>query len=212
MKTFNTLKMTGLAGALVAAVFSAQAHAVKPGYTVDRETDQVVRNNFGECWRTSSFDKAQNGLVECGDAEMKKPMQRLVKERISLSAEVLFDFDKNTIRADGRAALDPVVAKLRQDGANLQAVEVIGHTDSLGSDAYNQRLSERRAVAVKNYLVEKGVPAERVTAIGRGESEAKQTAECRARFKKRADLIACLAPDRRVDVDISAMREETVTQ
>ncbi len=67
MNTMNKLKLSGLAGALLVALFSAQAHAAKPGYVVDQSTDAVTRNSYGECWKTTYFDKA-NGLVECGDA------------------------------------------------------------------------------------------------------------------------------------------------
>lgn len=72
MKTSNKLKLTSLAGAMLVALLSAQAHAVKPGYLADQGTDSVVRNSYNECWRTSAFDKATNGLVECGDAEKKR--------------------------------------------------------------------------------------------------------------------------------------------
>ncbi len=96
MNTMNKLKLSGLAGALLVALFSAQAHAAKPGYVVDQSTDAVTRNNYGECWKTTYFDKA-NGLVECGDAVAPAPAAKPVaaapvvsKERIALSANVLF--------------------------------------------------------------------------------------------------------------------------
>ena len=73
MNTMNKLKLSGLAGALLVALFSAQAHAAKPGYVVDQSTDAVTRNNYGECWKTTYFDKAKNGLAECGDAVAAAP-------------------------------------------------------------------------------------------------------------------------------------------
>ena len=96
MNTMNKLKLSGLAGALLVALSSAQAHAAKPGYVVDQSTDAVTRNNYGECWKTTYFDKAKNGLAECGDAVAAAPVAAkpaaapvTTKERISLSAKVL---------------------------------------------------------------------------------------------------------------------------
>ncbi|MBI3144004.1 MAG: hypothetical protein HYZ18_01790, partial [Pseudogulbenkiania sp.] len=96
------LKLSALVAALLV---SASAFAAKPGYTADQSTDAVTRNNYGECWRTNYFDKASQGLVECGDkeaakpapapvVEAPKPVMVAVKEKVTLSAKVLFDFDK----------------------------------------------------------------------------------------------------------------------
>lgn len=206
-------KQLKLSALVAAMVLSASAFAAKPGYTADQSTDAVTRNNYGECWRTNFFDKASEGLVECGDAVAAKPAPAAPvysKEKVTLSAEVLFDFDKATLRAEARNELDPLVNRLKAD-ANLRGVEVAGHTDFLGSDKYNQSLSERRANAVKDYFVAAGVAAEKVVAVGRGETETKMSQECEAKkFKKRADLKACLAPDRRVDVTIETVK--TVVQ
>ena len=81
-----------------------------------------------------------------------------------------FDFNKDTLKPAGKAELDKLVADMKQ-AKQIDAVTVVGHTDSVGSDAYNQRLSERRAATVKNYLVSKGVPAGIISASGRGESQ-----------------------------------------
>ncbi len=207
MKT-SKMKMTGLAGAMLVALFSVQANAAgKEGYLADQGTNSVVRNSFGECWKSSSFDKAANGLVECGDATAAKAKE-LVNEKIVLSTEVLFDFNKQTLRADGKKSVDPIVAKIKGNGADLKSVTVTGHTDFLGSESYNQKLSQKRAEAVKSYLVSQGVPADKVNAVGKGETEARMTKECQTKFKKKGDLIACIAPDRRVEVDIAAMQEK----
>lgn len=208
MNTMNKLKFSGLAGALLVALFSTQAHAVKPGYLVDQTTDAVTRNNYGECWKTTYFDKATNGLVECGDAvapvaAKPAPVPVVTKERISLSAKVLFGFDKANLRPQAKSELDPVVAKIKQHGTNLQGVVVEGHTDYLGSDSYNQKLSESRANTVKSYFVANGIPADKVTAVGKGESETKMTEECKAKKLPYAKLKDCLEPDRRVEVEIT---------
>jgi OOP family OmpA-OmpF porin len=92
-----------------------------------------------------------------------------VSEKVSFSAESLFDFDKSVVKADGKAALDGLVANLQ--GMNTEAIVTVGHTDSVGTDAYNQKLSLRRAEAVKAYLVSKGVEASRVFVEGKGETQ-----------------------------------------
>ena len=84
-----------------------------------------------------------------------KPKPKPVAEKITLAADVLFDFDKSVIKAEGKSKLDDLAMKVR--AINLEVVIATGHTDSIGSDAYNQKLSVRRAEAVKAYLVSKGV-------------------------------------------------------
>lgn len=208
MNTMNKLKLSGLAGALLVALFSAQAHAAKPGYVVDQSTDAVTRNSYGECWKTTYFDKA-NGLAECGDAVAAAPKAvapTVSKERIALSAKVLFGFDKANLRPQAKAELDPLVAKIKQHGANLQGVVVEGHTDYLGSDKYNQKLSESRANTVKSYFVANGIPADKVTAVGKGETETKMTETCKAKKLSYAKLKDCLEPDRRVEVEITGVQ------
>ncbi|MBI3146667.1 MAG: OmpA family protein, partial [Pseudogulbenkiania sp.] len=122
----------------------------------------------------------------------------------------LFDFDKAALRADAKNELDPLVNRLKGD-ANLKSVEVAGHTDYLGSEKYNQALSQKRADAVKNYFVAAGVPAEKVSSVGKGETEAKLTEECKTKkLKKKADRNACLEGDRRVELTIDTFKESVI--
>jgi len=122
--------------------------------------------------------------------------------RVSFSADTLFSFDHSELGPQGKAALDQFAHELA--GMQFDAITVEGHTDRLGSQAYNQKLSMRRAEAVKNYLVSAGgVDAGRITAMGKGESQpVTKTEDCRG-ARPNPKLIACLQPDRRVDVEVS---------
>ncbi len=183
------------------------------GYTVSSQSGEVVRNNFGECWENTNLNKAAAGLVECGDRAPEvaaKPAQRPTyrQDRHSFGSNFLFGFDKDMLRPEASAVLNELAQRLAS--ADVESVRVIGHTDFMGSEKYNQALSERRASAVANYLVQRGVPASKISAVGAGESQAQKTAECQAQVaklgrvsaaKKRSALIACIEPDRRVDVE-----------
>ncbi len=118
---------------------------------------------------------------------------------VDLSADPLFNFDKFHIRADMRGRLDRLIAAL--DRTNYTIIDAVGHTDRIGTVAYNQKLSERRANAVKAYLVSKGIPEQRIRASGRGKME---PVSQNCNNKRRAELIACLESDRRVEVSVKA--------
>jgi OOP family OmpA-OmpF porin len=108
-----------------------------------------------------------------------------VSEKVSIAAETLFDFDKAIVKPAGKAALDDLLAKLQ--GMNTEAMITVGHTDAIGTDAYNQKLSLRRSNAVKAYLVSKGVDASRVYVEGKGEAQPvadNKTAEGRAKNRR----------------------------
>lgn len=117
-----------------------------------------------------------------------------------LSADALFAFDKADLSPAGRRTLDDLASELKGQGDKLRSVRIAGYTDRLGGEAYNQRLSQRRAESVKAYLVEQGVPASRISAEGFGKAD--QVKDCPD--GPRAQLIACLAPNRRVEVKIDS--------
>jgi outer membrane protein OmpA-like peptidoglycan-associated protein len=119
-------------------------------------------------------------------------------QKVTLDSKVLFDFDKAELKPEGKVAIDnQVVAKLAQV-QKLEVVVVTGYTDRLGSEAHNQKLSERRADAVRDYLVSKGVPKDKIESIG---MDSKQPiVQCDQKNLK--DLIACLQPNRRVEVQV----------
>ncbi len=128
-----------------------------------------------------------------------------VKRRVSYSAESLFGFDKATIRPEGKTALDGFATELA--GTSFESITVEGHTDRIGSTAYNQKLSMDRAEAVKAYLVSAGrVEPGKVNAVGLGEgAPATKADDCKGNAKTTA-LISCLQPDRRVEIEVTGTR------
>jgi len=121
-----------------------------------------------------------------------------VYEKVTLDADALFDFDKAVLRPAGRSTLDEFVGKLKV--INPSTITAIGYTDRLGSNGYNKTLSEKRAAAVKTYLVSQGIMAGSVQATGMGETNpVTKAGDCMG--GKSAKLIACLQPDRRVEVE-----------
>jgi OOP family OmpA-OmpF porin len=116
-------------------------------------------------------------------APAAKPAPGPVK--MSFAADAFFDFDKSVLKAEGKAKLKDLVAKIQN--ISLEVVIAVGHTDSVGTDAYNQKLSERRAEAVKAFLVSLGVPKNRIYTEGKGESAPaadNQTAAGRAKNRR----------------------------
>ena len=191
-------------------------------YVIDAR-NVVARSGTGLCWRTGYWSPAAASTAmagqfpvgcECDSDIVAKdkcvapvaaakpapaPAPKPTADKIKLAADALFDFDKATLKPEGRAKLDDLAAKSKQ--LKLEVILAVGHTDRLGSDAYNQKLSERRAAAVKTYLVSKGVEANRVYTEGKGEKQPVTGNKC-DNVKNRKALIECLQPDRRVDVEV----------
>ncbi len=185
------------AAALIAVSPASYAQKADPskgsGYVVGAEQN-VVKNGFGQCWRTGYFTPAM-AIAGCDDDLLPKPAPAPApapavapppppppapkpppppppaptSEKVTFAAEALFDFDKSVVKPEGRARLDDLVGKIK--GITLEVVIAVGHTDAIGTDAYNQRLSVRRAEAVKAYLVSKGIPANRIYTEGKGKKQ-----------------------------------------
>ena len=197
---------------ILSGVASAQTDPNDKGYVMD-ERGAVVRSGFGLCWH-SDFGPAVN-TAECDPAPIKVvstvepaaapatvPVQP-AGEKMTLDADTLFDFDKAVLRPAGMMALDQFLERMKD--VDPEVIIAVGHADRFGSDAYNQSLSERRATSVKNYLVSKGVAANRVHAEGKGETQPVTKADdCTG--AKSAKVIACLQPDRRVEIEVVGTR------
>jgi OOP family OmpA-OmpF porin len=121
----------------------------------------------------------------------------------TLDAEALFDFDKSDLRPAGRTRLDQLLRDM--EPLDYDSVVVVGHTDRLGSRDYNISLSNRRAAVVRDYLVQGGVAAGRITSRGvNSDQPATTPAQCAGR--RGNDLVACYQPDRRVVVEVHGTR------
>lgn len=186
MKTSNTNKL--VAGLAALAVSGLAFAGVTPNVTDAAGTP--VRDASGNCVQSSGIShpdcmpkKAAEPAKPAAPATPAAPSTPAapakpadapkapasVKQAITIQAEALFDFDKAVLKPEGKKSLDEAVAKLA--GIDLEVIIATGHTDSIGTEAYNQKLSERRANAVKDYLVSKGVAGNKITTLGKGETQ-----------------------------------------
>ncbi|MGY4015089.1 porin OmpA [Aeromonas molluscorum] len=133
------------------------------------------------------------------------PEPTMVDQSFSLSSDVLFDFNKATLKPQASQALDTLYSQIEAARPKDGTATVMGYTDRLGADGYNQKLSEHRARTVADYLIGKGLPASKVQVQGMGESNPVTGSSCASGTKR--ELIVCLAPDRRVEVKVEGVSE-----
>lgn len=139
-------------------------------------------------------------------AEKSAPTPMVTIEHYTFSTDALFKFNKDGVEhlvAGGEQKLRALTNSLRK-WKSIEKIEIIGHTDRLGSDSYNDELSGRRAKHVRDYLVERGLSADVILANGHGKSE--PLVHCNG-MKKTTRLISCLQPNRRVDITVTGIRE-----
>lgn len=215
-----------VAASLFPAVVTAE------GYLLD-SNGNIVKSGTGLCWHTSQWTQqlavepcdpvakpaavapapepkpVETAVIPPAVVAVAPPAPKPVVQKITFSDDAFFDFDKSELRPRGKSLLDDLAQQL--DGATYDTILVIGHTDRFGSSKYNQKLSERRAQAVRDYLVDKGIPANRIEAKGMGETQpVTKPGECRG--ARSAKVIACLQPDRRVDIEVSGTKTIRVSQ
>jgi len=196
----------GIAAVTVALFWASAASANPQGYWVTPYSE-VVRNSYGECWQTG-FRTPEMAIPECGGRVAAAAAPAPVVARARLHSRVLFAFDRAVVRPeDAQRLKDEVVAPMAA-AAEVKGVHVVGHTDRIGSDAYNQALSERRAAAVASYLTSQGVQSRLVSVEGRGESEPVVLCnDVRGRENRgNRALVECLQPNRRAEVEVDVVR------
>lgn len=200
------------ATAVMAASASAQSVVASKQTTNDNwvngSGEYVWMNGSNElCWRNNFWTPA-TANAKCDGALVAQapaapapvavaPAPMVGSQKITFQADALFDFDKAVLKPEGKSKLDDLAAKIQS--VNLEVVVATGYTDKIGSDKYNDRLSLRRAQAVKAYLVSKGIEANRVYTEGKGKRNPVVT-DCAQKNHKA--LVACLAPNRRVEVEV----------
>jgi len=214
------LRNAAVKAAMIAILgFSSLAQA-QNAYLVDAR-NAVVKSGFGLCWRTAEWSPAL-ATAECDPDLVKKeaPLAAMPKAAepvkaavavpappaapkvITISSKSLFDFNKAVLKPEAMSQIDnDVLAKIKAIG-KIDLIVVSGHADRLGSATYNQKLSEKRADAVKAYLVGKGLDGNAIETFGFGKTQPAQgVAKCDDKLP-RQKLIACLEPHRRVVIEI----------
>lgn len=203
------MKQTVLSRLLAGAVCIfgvGAAHAVTPAeaYVMD-DTGNVVRDGYGECLKTPAW-APEAALPQC-DAEVFAAFERQPEaaptERITLDADTTFDFDQATLTQQGKQDLDRIVEAARR--TEESQVHVTGYTDRIGSESYNEDLSRRRAEAVRDYLIENGVPEEAVSVAAMGEQN--PVVGCEGITGNA--LIECLRPNRRSEVEFAGFEVQS---
>ena len=227
----QTAAPTGATGASSAAG-TPQA---TPGY-VSSADGRVVLSGSGQCVRSGSWTAA-NAADPCervARAELPPPPvvvapppepklepapapiaiapvvvepPRPVIQKLTLSTDVLFDFGKAELKDSGKQRLDQLAGEIK--GADVDEIVAVGHADRIASEDYNQKLSEARAQAVKDYLAQQGAKSNVITAQGKGESQPVTGEGCKKLGAERAankKLVDCLQPDRRVEIEVLGSR------
>jgi OOP family OmpA-OmpF porin len=203
MKKLNQWSLLLISLGLVASVTSVQANDNW------QSASGPWKNSTGQCYRDSNWtpataDPSCDGALQPAPAPAPAPAPvaqpapapkaapapapapaPAVAYKVTYAADAFFDFDKSVLKPEGKAKLDDLVAKIKQ--INLEVIVAVGHTDSVGTVAYNQKLSVRRAEAVKAYLVSKGIEKNRIYTEGKGEKQPiadNKTAQGRAKNRR----------------------------
>lgn len=218
MKT--SAKIGGVVAAVMLAVSGAAfaADAVNPYVQANGTT---LKSGYGLCWRTGFWTPAlaeamgRDGAGCACDADIldaackapEEPAAPKAAEKVTFSADMLFDYNRSTLKPEGQAVLDDLVSRIA--GVDLEVVLSTGYADRIGSDKFNEKLSAQRAESVKAYLVSKGVDASLIQTEGKGEQD--PVVNCpnpsrNGQIKNFKQLVQCLAPNRRAVVEVIGSR------
>ena len=176
------------------------------------KASQATLNRMGATDYRPDISSVSAGLTyRFGQGAAPAPVAapQVETKNFAFSSDVLFAFGKANLKPAAAQALDAMQSEINAAGLNNAAIQVNGYTDRIGKEAANLKLSQRRAETVANYIVSKGAPAANVTAVGYGEANPVTGQTCDA-VKGRKALIACLAPDRRVEVQVQGTKEVTM--
>jgi OmpA-OmpF porin, OOP family len=172
--------------AVAGIAISSSAFAQKSVDNWVNSTGIVWKNGTNElCWRNANWTPATAAPGCDGAIAAAKAAPKPAGAKVTLNADALFDFDKSAIKPAAKASLDSLAGKVKS--LTLEVIVAVGHTDSVGTDAYNQKLSIRRAESVKKYLISQGIEAKRIYIEGKGESQPvadNKTAEGRAKNRR----------------------------
>ena len=156
--------------AIAGIAISSSAFAQKSVDNWVNSTGIVWKNGTNElCWRNANWTPATAAPGCDGAIAAKAATSPIAAAKVTLNADALFDFDKSVLKPAAKASLDSLAGKVKS--LTLEVIVAVGHTDSVGTDAYNQKLSIRRAESVKKYLVSQGIEAKRIYVEGKGESQ-----------------------------------------
>src|SRR5882672_11071922 len=182
--------------------FSFEAAA--QGYVASPPAGTVWKSGSGGCVRTGYWTPTLAD-AECDPDLVPRPKPAPLKPvPLSLGAAELFAFDRATLTPAGRAKLEKeVVDRVKQDYSDIRVININGHSDRLGGAQYNQRLSERRAEAVRNYLVSRGFDGSKIETYGYGKTMPVKSCPDQ---KNRKAVIECLTPNRRVEIEVQGTR------
>ena len=187
-KTKRGATIGAVAGAIAGAVIGNQSGNNRTGAVVGAAAGAAVGAAIGH-----RMDKQEEELKQIPGVEVTRPSEGEIDVR--LTSDILFDYNSSALRPESRSTLDQLGTNFRQYPDNRVVVE--GHTDSVGSDSFNQRLSEQRAANVADYLIDRGVPASNVIVYGYGE----------ARPKDSNDTAEGRQLNRRVEIHIQAPQQ-----
>ena len=171
------------------------------------KVSQATLNRMGASDYRPDISSVSAGLsYRFGQGAAPIATPEVVSKNFAFSSDVLFAFGKSNLRPEAAAALDATHTEIQNLGLANPAIQVNGYTDRIGKEAANLKLSQRRAETVANYLVSRGLDGSNMTAVGYGEANPVTGNTCDA-VKGRKALIACLAPDRRVEIQVQGSKD-----